>query len=352
MAKQATIKEIAQMAGVSAGTVDRILHNRGKVSEASLAAVNKVLAEVGYRSNIHTSAISLKKKFSVTITTPMPGIGEYWGSVRDGISHALDEFSDIDISCTYAYYNQFDIYSCRSAFESILNSTPDAVIIGPTFADETIALCRKLEKRGIPYCFVDATIKECCPMATFATDQHICGYLLGKLLDYATPEQCSIAIFGTQRTGNGRASNSIAREKGFTDYFKDSGSKRKIRKASFSATNPEENQRCVMGFIRENPDIRGIAVMNSRGYIISDILTGNGITDIRVASFDLTTNNIRCLRDGSISFLLCQRPELQGFQSIKAVISMLLYKKDYAESDMIIPIDIIMKENLPYYKTI
>ena len=52
MAKQVKIKDIAKMAGVSAGTVDRILHNRGKVSKASREAVEKVLSEVDYKYNI------------------------------------------------------------------------------------------------------------------------------------------------------------------------------------------------------------------------------------------------------------------------------------------------------------
>ena len=60
MAKQVKIKDIAQMAGVSAGTVDRILHNRGNVSRESREAVERVLAEVDYKYNIHSSAISLK----------------------------------------------------------------------------------------------------------------------------------------------------------------------------------------------------------------------------------------------------------------------------------------------------
>ena len=41
-----TIKDIARMAGVSAGTVDRVLHNRGDVSSKSKAKVQKVLDEI------------------------------------------------------------------------------------------------------------------------------------------------------------------------------------------------------------------------------------------------------------------------------------------------------------------
>ena len=47
-----TIKDIARMAGVSAGTVDRVLHNRGDVSLASMEKVQKVLDEIDYQPNV------------------------------------------------------------------------------------------------------------------------------------------------------------------------------------------------------------------------------------------------------------------------------------------------------------
>mgnify|MGYP000166716285 CR=1 FL=1 len=40
------IIDIARMAGVSTGTVDRVLHNRGRVSEEKRAKVEKVLKEI------------------------------------------------------------------------------------------------------------------------------------------------------------------------------------------------------------------------------------------------------------------------------------------------------------------
>ena len=76
------IKDIAKMAGVSAGTVDRILHNRGNVSRASREAVERVLAEVNYKFNLHISAISCRKTFRITVTTPIAmGVSEQLGGI-------------------------------------------------------------------------------------------------------------------------------------------------------------------------------------------------------------------------------------------------------------------------------
>nr|HPR19478.1 LacI family DNA-binding transcriptional regulator [Proteiniphilum sp.] len=68
MQRKARIKDIAEMAGVSSGTVDRILHNRGNVSESARKAVEEVLKKVNYKPNIHISGLSLKRKYKVVIT--------------------------------------------------------------------------------------------------------------------------------------------------------------------------------------------------------------------------------------------------------------------------------------------
>ena len=111
MARQLKVKEIAERAGVSAGTVDRVLHNRGKVSEEKSIAVERVLGEIKYKTNIHSSAIALRKGYRLVVCTPTALKGEYWGAVKRGIEQAVDEYSDIDIHCTWISYDQFDIQS-------------------------------------------------------------------------------------------------------------------------------------------------------------------------------------------------------------------------------------------------
>ena len=352
MARQIKIKDIAKMAGVSSGTVDRVLHNRGSVSESSRKAVERILTEVGYRYNIHTSAVSLTKEFNLVITTPSGIPGEYWGSVMSGIEHALKEFSDINIHFRHALYNQFDVYSCRSAFESVLEMSPDAVIIGPTFASETVRLCNELDKSEVPYVFVDSVIDGTSPVASYTTDQYACGHLLGRLLSSFTPNDAKFAICGTARVGDERSNNTRERKKGFLAYFKETDRSGSVTEIRFSISNPKETEDLILDMVEKNPDIKGIAVLNSRGYVVADILRRHGIDDIRLMSFDLTSNNVRCIQNESISAVLCQRPELQGFFSVKSLIHWLLYRKTDADRYHKMPIDVVFKENLPFYKEI
>ena len=332
MARQIKIKDIAKMAGVSSGTVDRVLHNRGGVSESSKKTVERILAEVGYRYNIHTSAVSLTKEFNLVITTPSGVPGEYWGSIMSGIEHALKEFSDINIHCSQALYNQFDVYSCRSAFESVLEMSPDAVIIGPTFASETVRLCNELDKSEVPYVFVDSVIDGTSPVASYTTDQYACGHLLGRLLSSFTPSDAKFAICGTARVGDERSNNTRERKKGFLAYFKETDRSGSVTEIRFSISNPKETEKLILDMMEKNPDIKGIAVLNSRGYVVADILRRHGIDDIRLMSFDLTSNNVRCIQNESIAAVLCQRPELQGFFSVKSLIHWLLYRN--ADADL------------------
>ena len=42
-----TAQQIAELAGVSRGTVDRALHNRGRVNPEVAAKIHKIAAELG-----------------------------------------------------------------------------------------------------------------------------------------------------------------------------------------------------------------------------------------------------------------------------------------------------------------
>ena len=70
MDKKHTIKDIAKLAGVSKGTVDRVLHKRGKVSPAALEKVNEELENSkGQIANFNKTCVELEKILSSAIQT-------------------------------------------------------------------------------------------------------------------------------------------------------------------------------------------------------------------------------------------------------------------------------------------
>ena len=348
MQQKIRIKDIAEMAGVSAGTVDRILHNRGNVSESARIAVEEVLKKVNYKPNIHISGLSLKRKYKIVITTPNVMEGEYWESIHSGISHALEEFENIKIECVIYTYNQYDINSWREVHDRIAQTDADAVIIGPTFKDETVRLVKQLDEKDIPYVFVDSPLENASPLAFFTSDHYVCGYLVAKLITTIIPPGSDIGMLQAVRIGDQSANTSILRKQGFNDYLKEKDISNSVRTIPFIAMEPEKFDDQLDQFFQSNHSIGGVVVLNSRGGIVADYFAVIQLNDIRLICLDLTTPNVRGLKNGYIDFLIGQEPEHQGFLAMKTLIEYLIYRKP-VKVEHYTQLDILTRETIGYY---
>lgn len=349
MGKKIRIKDIARMAGVSSGTVDRVLHNRGNVSDSARKAIENVMEQVDYKPNMHVSSLSLRRRYKIVVTTPQFSRGDYWESINNGIKHALNEYENINVDFNVFTYNQYDIYSCRDIFEKISTFEMDALIIGPTFKDETVRLCKKMDEREIPYIFVDSTIQESYPLAFFSADHYSVGRLLANLITSIIPEGSNIGLFQAVRTGDSSANTTILRKKGFSDYLVEEELSNEVLQIPFSVLHPDDNEKHLSQFFKNNHNVQGIVVMNSRGSIVSDYLMKNKIDNVKMICMDLTTSNITAVKNGRINFLIGQCPDYQGFYAMKTMLEYLIFKspvkvENYAQ------LDIITKETIDYYK--
>jgi len=349
MRKKIRIIDIAKMAGVSKGTVDRVMHNRGNVSEAARKAIEKVLEQVNYKHNIHVSSISLKSSFKIIVVTPEVSPGAYWASIHNGIQHALEEYENVRVELQVFTYNQYDIYSCRETYEKIAGIDMDAIIIGPTFKEETINLCKKMDEREIPYIFVDSTIEDTSPLAFFSADHYVCGYMIAKLITSIIPDHTNIAIFQAVRTGDRSANTTILRKKGFTDYLEKNRCTNLILSIPFSVVEPEDNEMYLTRLFHSQKDIPAIVVLNSRGNFIANYLATNHIEGVKMICMDLTSANIEALKKGQIDYLIGQEPEYQGFYAMKMMLEYLIFKKP-VEKQNYVQLDILTRENIDFYK--
>ncbi|MFV0391143.1 MAG: substrate-binding domain-containing protein [Paludibacteraceae bacterium] len=348
MQKRIRIKDIAKLAGVSTGTVDRIIHGRGNVSKKRREAVESVLKEVNYKPNIHMSSISLKKKYNIVFVSPEFAEGEYWDSVHKGIQRTLDEFENIDVAYTKITYNQYDVYHCQKVFEEVLTLDMDAVIIGPIFQNITREFCKKLHVRNIPYVFVDSQVEATFPLAFFSANHYASGYLMSKLIHTIMKSGNDIGIMQAMRVGNESANSTILRKSGFTDYLIENKVENKIISIPFSAHEPEKNDELLDSFFQENRNVGGIVVLNSRGHVIANYLLKKKIHNIKLVCVDLTDENKIALKEGWIDFLIGQKPERQGYLAMKFLIEHLIFKVPIIVEN-ILPLDILTKETVDLY---
>lgn len=92
--KQLSIRDIAQMAGVSIATVSRVINNNGRFSEATRERVQKIIDEQGYVANM--AAKTLRESRSKTIGMIVPDISnDYFATL---VLHVEQFLSDKDYS--------------------------------------------------------------------------------------------------------------------------------------------------------------------------------------------------------------------------------------------------------------
>ena len=65
-----TIKLIAKLANVSAGTVDRVINNRGKVKPVTREKIEKIIQDLNYKPNLFARNLALDPSFNIAVIIP------------------------------------------------------------------------------------------------------------------------------------------------------------------------------------------------------------------------------------------------------------------------------------------
>ena len=196
------IKDIAERAGVSVGTVDRIIHGRGNVSPISLERVQKVLDEINFTPNHYASALASHSVHQFAAILPMHEVDSYWARVENGLVDGVRRFNDFKISFKVFRYDPFNTESFKLECQSLLDANPDTVIIGPIFNYNIMAkFTAQLDERGIPYALLDSNWPEFNHRIFYGQDSLRSGAFSGHIMSLATDAKTQqIALFKVMRS--------------------------------------------------------------------------------------------------------------------------------------------------------
>ncbi len=347
--KKIRITDIARLAGVSIGTVDRVIHNRGEVSENTQKKILKIIDKVNFRPDILASSLASKKRYKFAILVPeIQHDSSFWNAPLLGIKKALTEMNHFGIEVEYLFFDQFDAPSFQQQATKILKKKPDAILFAPTHYAQALELAKSCSTNNIPFVLINSNIEEIDYLSYIGQDSLQSGYLSGKLMSWGLSEDSNILVINISKEITTHR-HILKRNKGFVNYFNDHNNiPVKIHTINIEDTNQESvNKKMIVVFNSTN-SIKGIFVSSSRVYKIANFIKSNNLR-LRLIGYDLIDENIPYLEDGTIDFLISQKPVDQGYYGIMALLNHLVLKKEY-KKNIFLPIDIITKENLKYYQ--
>lgn len=348
-AKNVRIKDIAQLAGVSVGTVDRVLHNRGRVSEDALKKVLKVLDQIEYKPNVIARTLGSNRTYTIAALIPDPNQDPYWASSKAGIDQAQTEWMRYGVSVAPYFFNLYEKDSFREVAEAITEDLPDGILIAPIFYHETLPYFKRFQSIGIPYVLFNTNIEKIDSLSFIGQDLYQSGKVGGELMQLALRDESGVLAVLHIHEDLGNSVHLAEKERGFREYFyRRNNGKFDIRTYNLSRT-PDAPLEQQVGNLLEDAALKGIFVSTSTGtFLTAAVLEHCQKQGVKLIGYDMLEGNIAYMQKGYIDFLINQNPKRQAFLGVNHLVNHLILKKPAPAQDLL-PLEIISPENIDSY---
>ncbi|HLT74059.1 MAG TPA: substrate-binding domain-containing protein [Ohtaekwangia sp.] len=347
LGKNIRIKDIAKLAGVSAGTVDRVLHNRGRVSEEALKKITAVMEQIDYKPNLIARTLGSNKKYAISVIVPDPAADPYWAQAHEGIRIAQSEWNQYGVNVNVELFDLRDKESLQKTAAAAMRSQPDGIVIAPIFYHESLPLFEEFKQSSVPFVLFNTSIPGITPMSFIGQDLYESGRVGAELMVIGQPDAGKYAVLHIDEDIHDSVHLS-QKEKGFRDYFLQKGRKNS-EILDFNLDPEAGNFRQQLTDLFRDPELHGIFISTSKGTAVAAALLKEvGKRAIRVIGYDMLEDNLKYLREGYIDFLINQNPKRQVNLGISHLINHLMFKRTPPERELF-PLEVITPENLNSY---
>lgn len=341
--KRATIKHIAELANVSRGTVDRVLHERPGVNPEVRQRVLDIAEAVNYKTNLlGRSLATIRDEIKIGIILT-PEHNPFVEAIKQGIEAAYREFHDYAFQVTVKLLDSLDPEEQYRILCDFEKDGVDGISMVPLDSDLIRDKINDLSGKGIPIVTFNSNLGDISNLCYVGQD-HICGGacaggLLGKLL----PAGGKVAVIISSE-------NLICHQErlqGFKEVFEERHPSLEIVSISENADRDDLAFQQAFEVIQKYPDLAGIYIAGGGIFGLAQALKAtekNG--KIRTISHDFTENTVELLKDGTLDFALGQNPERQGFLLVSILFDYLMKEEKPSHHFIEMPIEIATGDSI------
>jgi len=338
-----TIKEIAQMCGVSRGTVDRVLNHRGKVKPETEALILRTIHRMGYTKNIAGKALTVKKNAPIFGALISSEGNPFFDDVIAGFRRAEEELVDYGVTVLVKTMRGYDV-GRQLALMDELDEAGITVLIVQAINDERIEQrIRRLAEKGVATITVNTDIENSCRLCYVGSDYTSGGETAAGLMRLVSRGRANLGVV----TGVNTLLGHVQRLEGFERRLKEICPDIVTVDHVSAMDDMEHSYRMTLEMLRRHPEIDTLFVAASGTFgACRAVIELGREKDMQVVAFDTVPSTVEMMRRGLVRGVVCQQPFMQGYQAVRAAFDILLTGTSKQGEQIIMENQIKILENL------
>lgn len=311
-----TSQQIADLAGVSRGTVDRALHNRGRVNPEVAARIQKIAEELGYRPNSIGQALVRARQGlrlgAILQSSETPTMQDVAAGARQAAAELRLSGLEVDIREVQGR----DTGKVLRQIDELLEWGAAGLAIASNNTADLVRRIDQLHEQGIPVVTFNTDAPDSKRLCFVGMDSYRAGQTAAGLIRQMLPKG-GLVLPIAGHVNNGAH---YSRLRGFLDTLKDVND---IQLLPFQPCFDRDDyaHEITQHTLREYPSLDCVYITsNGQRGVCRAIEDERRKGRVRVVAYDLNEPNRQLLKSGDLSFVLDQVALQQGRQPL-----MLLY---------------------------
>ena len=334
-----TSKELAKLAGVSRGTVDRALHHRGGVRPAVQKQIEALAKEHGYSPNRAGKALVTRGPIRIAVILHSVG-NPFFDEVKQGLEKAAGEYPDFNLDISL---HEIKGYSPKEQIDCIQTAREqgvDGVIVTPISHPDIAAQLEQLAEANLPVVALNNDI-DAPRLCYVGCDYPASGRTAAQMMGYLCGGEGDVAIV----TGSLSMLGHRQRCEGFTRQLAEDFPK--MHCVEIVENNDDDQYSAqVTTQLMERHSLRGIYFGAAGAAAGCRAAVSMAEDPLSLVVSDPVPAVARLLEQGKVQAAVGQQPAEQGYHAMRTLVDFLLFQTDPQKDRIFTHNEIVIKTNL------
>lgn len=345
MTKRRGTHLIAEMAKVSRGTVDRALHGRGGINEATRQRILEIAERIAYKPNLAARALSANRATAkIGVCIPRE-IHFFYDQLWSGVLEEAERVSQSGIEFVNRPIRNLGQGDAK-VFQELMADGVDGIIITAGNPKKLKPLIDKAETKGIRVVCVDTDASESHRSSVVYVDPYLSGCVAGELLGKIVPARSKVAVIA----GMLMAEDHRRKAEGFSQAFPKYCLGGQIAAVIEGHEDEEESFQKTLDLLRRTADLAGIYVNTVNCLpVCRAVETARVEGKVRLITTDLFMEMSPYFKNGTIAASIYHQPHRQGQIAVRMMADHLISKVELPPAVPLSPA-VVMSSNLHLFR--